>query len=253
MRKASFVTLALTVALLVPVATMGIPLTTNDGIWQNPNPAETADPTDFFPEIDNSGDPRVIRWGDPVPVEPDGGGDPNDQQSGYTYSPLPTDINAPSDGTPFKVGDFVHENFPINAPLLEDVELSVTFAVDGGTPFGTEILFEHNETPNFPASGICPSTGLPPPPNGCNDIISAAPASLSIPFLFGGNAFLFQLLGFSDGLGGFVFEGRTREFDTTPGELFARIVPAPEPTTVLLLGTGLLGLGYFSRRWRPKA
>ena len=233
-KKVSSVIGAVALVYLAASSAQAVPITTT-GVWTNPQPPSGP----VFDTVVGVGTDE-ISWGTPI-----GGG----SQSSYEFNGLTSvDIGNPLDGHLFPLGDFVHNNFPINDFQFLGADLSVVISVPsipvaaGFGPFS----FLHNETPNSPP---CDPAGDPP----CPDVVSIPLTLAGTPFTFGGQNFVFFLAGFQPPGGGPIIP----DFITTEGQsntatLFAGVRPVPEPTTLFLLGLGLLGLGVISRR-RKKA
>lgn len=141
--------------------------------------------------------------------------------------------------TTFEIGQLVHFNRPIAVgtnSTASDLTLTMAFVEIPNQVF--TFTFAIDETLNqapcaYPGSTTCP------------DRITFPSSLPSQTFSYLGNLYTLQLVGFANALGGdpvtdFISEEGT-DNDTL---LFGRIteVVIPEPTTMLLLGSGLLGL-----------
>ena len=205
-----------------------ISISSVDGTWSGALPPGCC-------TIDNVSDPRTIRWGEPA-----GGGG----QSGYDWSSTPTPFDVVADSGPFSLGVFVHQNFPIFAPVLTSVNLDFSLDFDPvGSPvppgLGGQFLFTHEETPNAGPCAYGDSTGT-----GCDDRVGVTTPLINAPFTYDGGNNFFSLLGFStDGgttISPFFVTG---ESQSNEAQLYATItstpIGVPEPSSVLLLGIGL--------------
>ena len=207
----------------------------------------------------NGTDNPFIAWGTPVIT-----GDSVDHGgiigfgSGYELSipldPVPDPAVAP-DGASFDFGTFTHFNNPISAgtaitstqlQLIADVTLRspeltdppVTIVDDATFTFN----FEHNETPNV--AGNCPEDAIP-----CDDIVTVTLLNDTSSVVVDGVEYTLTFLGFrQDGVLNEQFISPEGGF--SPGVIEAQFTATeiPAPATVLLLGTGLLGLSAVQRR-----
>jgi len=206
----------------------------------------------------NGTDNPFIAWGDPVIT-----GDSVDHGgiigfgSGYELSipldPVPDPAVAP-DGASFDFGTFTHFNNPIAAgtaitstqlQLIADVTLADdTSGTNKQTIVDNAVFnfsFEHNETPN---AGPC-EVGDPP----CADIVTVTLLNDTDSVVVDGVEYTLTFLGFrQDGVLNEQFISPEGGF--SPGVIEAQFTATaiPAPATVLLLGTGLLGLSAVQRR-----
>ena len=213
-------------------------ITDIEGGWQNPVTSNGG--TTTIANVAGQGT-DVISWG--VPATPAG-------QSSYDFTPG-TPSNPIAFNSPFLLGTFVHNNFPVFEPWLETVDYALSFSTNGAPSLlNTLITFTHNETPNVEpcdpsGATICPDEVTVSTPNLFSEIVVGDPA----------DAHFFSILGWSTD-GGNTFSGLT--FVTEEGQantagLYAQITESvPEPGILSLLGLGLLGLGATRRRQSAK-
>lgn len=247
-RKIStFVALLVAAALIVvaPTVAPALTLDTVSVTWFNPlGPGAGIAGNVVNPFVQGTGTASnfEVRWGAPFPASVDPtlksglGFDPNFPPS----SPVPI-------GSNFTLGTLFHFNNPIlDGTELASVDLTLGAAFAGAVPATSAFTFRMliDETPNFPADGICAEGGAPP----CRDAIRFTSLDVAPPaFTVGGETFTLVLIGFgADGSQTTFFseEGAT---NSTP--LIARINrrPVPNPSALLLIGLGLVGLAGISR------
>ncbi len=148
--------------------------------------------------------------------------------------------------TAFDIGTLRHFNNPIvsgTAASLADLTISLNFS-DPTIASSPLFTFQIDETPNARPCAY-PST------TPCADQISFPSALASETFDISGTLYTLELLGFRVG-SSFVSDFISNEGGTNSailiGKITADIASVPEPGTLLLLGSGLVGLAFARRK-----
>jgi hypothetical protein len=215
----------------INAAATDIPVTLVDGDWQNAQPLGVA----TIVNSGNTGGLSTARWG----VSTGYG------ESGYNFNSATTPFNAPTDGSPFALGTFTHLNQPVTGDSITGIDLLVSLNLGGTSTSGT-FHFNHDETSNL----FSPATD---PRN--DDIVTLTNPLLNLNFMYLGNPYYFNLIGFSQNGGATIstqfYTVETQNNSATLyGEITSRPISTPEPVSLFLLGLGLFGVAGIGKKLR---
>jgi len=157
------------------------------------------------------------------------------------------------EGIAFLLGDFTYRNgSTYNSTGVDGVDLDVMISLTepetveySFSSFGFSITNTPNDTGNPVTDG---------------DIVTLANNTTGNSFSFGGTEYTLDILGFSQDSGNtFAYDFSSPEGATANAGLYGKIsqtgggAQVPEPATIFLLGSGLLGLfGFRKKFWKPK-
>lgn len=184
---------------------------------------------------DGTSDNPEIRWGTST----------GDGQSGYVFDGRSTPITT-SEDTNFVLGDFTHNNFPINGSALASARLDITaqLKLDGNPISGGPFFFsfQHDETNN---RRPCNPSGA----TVCPDVVSISSVSQGQTFKIGDKDYTLAFAGFQVN-GNTVSQFVTEEGQANTAQLIGRfsVAQVPLPAAGWLLVSALGGLGVMSRR-----
>ncbi len=221
-----------------------------------------------FARVDNAtttygnGNEEQLRWGitdeiwSGVPVVPD----PFDTQSGLGFT------GSAGNGVEvifglgdiFTIGELRHFNRPIwgGTQVLEaTLAVGFTFSDPAGLQQEFQLSTAVNETPNVVSDPISAPIN--------DDIITFANVGATEQFSYNGVPYLFELLGFGPNSSSIGTDFRSPEGMDNASFVFGRITtdpipddpipdPIPEPSTMFLLGIGLIGIATLGKRFRKR-
>ena len=203
--------------------------------WQNSIPPAP-------PIIISNGDPTsTASWGTST------GFGPSSYVFTHTIPPAESVGVPPSPSALFKLGNFTHNNNPIDGPFLESIDLSLAlnFTIDSN-PFNKTFIytFVHNETPNSSDPLASRDIVTITDPSSGTFLLDGVLYTLELSFLVN-NIPTNQFFTLEDAANEAAIYGRfTSETETNP---------IPEPISMILFGTGSMLIGGFIRSRSKKS
>ncbi len=192
--KALAAGVALAAVSLASTASAGVVTITNiQGAWSVASPTGT---------ISNGSPTSTVSWG----TGTEGGGY---KKSSYAFTaaaaPYGENLGNGDAGTPFKIGTFQHNNWPVTGTTLQTVTLTVKAIVNiDGHDIGLQDFiynFTHVETPNegsgrWNSCQFGGTSGDSANPYGCSDKVVVNPISYNNTFTYGLDTYTLDIAGF---------------------------------------------------------